>query len=232
MKPPATWQTVQEAVRSRGAEDLARAIAEMPPGELDRAWQRKRRPWRVSRTKEGRRSFIDRAVRRWSEGNVSTEWAACAIKWALSLPPAAPGPASRPAFPVGNQLAVIHGARSERAIAERLPEAVERVKAALEEEVGTTHPSDQVRLREVARTLTRIDLLDAYLDQEGDILDGNGRPLPSMGLRLSLANLLERQMTGLGLGPMARARLKADQAAGAVNALEAQKRLRREYGSA
>lgn len=125
-----------------------------------------------------------------------------------------------PAPPRGNTRRLIHGGRSEVAIASVVPTFAERIHAELATTVPLRDPvtgdvpiADTVIVGLLAQTLARLEALNVHLQLKGPLDEkGNVRPAEEMALRLRRE--AAKYADQLGMTPLSRARLGLDLARG------------------
>lgn len=134
-----------------------------------------------------------------------------------------------------NKLALKHGAFSQVSVAERLPKTTAEIYEAMSEAVPFLEPIDSILVEQAARTLTRLRMIDEWLDRlGGSWTDSRGRPRQCWGLYRDLSTQLRGLCSALGIGPVARAQLMGGlaQAQQVANTKAAQDRLREKHGPA
>jgi len=111
----------------------------------------------------------------------------------------------------GNTRTLKHGAWSERYLSP-LVEEKETELLSLLEEASYIANVDRIIVRNLARTLARLERFDWYLDQEGDVvITGNKTKLnPVISAYFTALESCRRHCEALGLTPGARAKLGVD----------------------
>lgn len=133
-----------------------------------------------------------------------------------------------PNFKPGNKLGLRHGAHSESAIAERLPEVLARVQDELAQLPFVT-PPDGSLVRSYAYVTAQKEALEDYFNATGGMFTKYGAPRKGASFHLQLVHRQQELAKVLGLGPGPRAQMAQAMAGASVSAIavkEAQERLR------
>jgi hypothetical protein len=131
----------------------------------------------------------------------------------------------------GNGLAIKHGAKSDRILEFNAALTSTEIEQAIASSGNYLTAGDAFLVDRAARQLTRLRLLDEYLDRLGGFpIDARGRTRKCMDLLLALERQFLITCSALGLSPQARAALAASTGMAKVQqrrlAEEAQARLR------
>jgi len=139
---------------------------------------------------------------------------------------------SRTTAEPGNVIALKHGAISERIVALSSPLTGTEIIEAIRDSGNYLLPADGFLVERAARQLTRLRMLDEFLDRlGGSPIDSRGRARKCMGLLMSLERQFSQTCNQLGLSPLARAQLIGDTASARrdAEATAAQRELREKY---
>ena len=127
-----------------------------------------------------------------------------------------PAPVSswqRPPFEKNNEMAVTHGAHSERRIA---PLAARWVEVAKAQCPYLSDPSFEPALLAWARFEAKVDLLHTWIDEHG-MFDATGAIVPAAKVLPSFEGRASSLRATLGMDPVSRAKLQRDSAATQVD---------------
>jgi hypothetical protein len=113
---------------------------------------------------------------------------------------------SRAPFKEGHEVKVTHGAYLKRRVD---PVARELVETIIEDVPYLSEPSYEPAVWAWARAEARVQVLAAWLDENG-ALDENGTPRPALAALLQFEKLASTHRTRLGLDPLSRAQLGRD----------------------